>query len=148
MGFLGDLKNKLTGGAATVTIRVGNVKRGQAATVEIQAQAKASAKVSSVYLKVRAVETCQVRDSDWEGNRHTTETVRGRRVSYDNTITVAGAQQLESGQTYSWQAQLELPSNTNPSFNGAIIDHKWEIVAGLDMAGNDPDSGWQPLHVG
>lgn len=147
MGFLGDLKNKLTGGAATVTVRIGSVKRGQPAAVEVQAVAKAKAKVSGVYLIVRAVELCQVRDSDWDGNRHTTETVRGRRVSYENKMTIAGAQELENGQTYTWQAMLELPSSTNPSFNGTIIDHKWEIIAGIDMAGNDPDSGWQSLTV-
>jgi hypothetical protein len=147
MGFLGDLKNKVTGGAATVNVKAPPARRGQGVAVHIQATAKASAKVNAVYLLVRAIETCAVRDTDYEDGKRSSEVVKGRRISYETKITVAGAQSLEAGQTYNWEAQLDIPSSANPSFNGHMIDHRWEIQAGLDMSGNDPDSGWQPLMV-
>ncbi len=57
------------------------------------------------------------------------------------------ASEIQAGQVYNWEGVIELPGNTNPSLSGKLIDHKWEIQAGLDMPGNDPDSGWQTLSV-
>ena len=139
MGFFGDLKNKITGGAAVVNINVPQVQRGRAATVNVQATAKANGKVAAVYLLVRGVESCEFRE---DGER-----VSKSHVSYENRITISGAQELKLGETYQWQGQIELPSQALPSLSGKIIDHKWEIQAGLDMPGNDPDSGWQLLTV-
>jgi hypothetical protein len=147
MGFFKDLKNKVTGGAVTVTVTVPPVRRGQAAQVTVQATAKANAKVSSVYLLVRATESCEVKDTDTVDGKSRTETVRGRHTSYETRLQVAGSQELKEGQSYTWQTQLELPTSALPSLNGKIIDHEWEAQAGLDMTGNDPDSGWQSFQV-
>lgn len=147
MGFFKDLKNKVTGGAATVHVNVPSARRGQAVAVGVQATAKANAKVTAVYLLVRATETCEIKDSDHQDSKLRDEKIRGRKVSFETRIMVAGAQELKEGQTYNWEGQLELPQNVNPSFNGTMIDHEWEIQAGLDMTGNDPDSGWQTFQV-
>src|ERR1051326_1554087 len=56
MGFFKDLKNKVTGGAAVVSVNVPTAQRGRPANVQVQATAKANGKVSAVYLLVRAVE--------------------------------------------------------------------------------------------
>ena len=147
MGFFSNLKNKMTGGAADVRVNSTTVRRGQATSIRIEATAKADAKLNSVYLLVQAVESCEVKDSDWDGNKHTTETVRGRKTSFDTKVNVAGPSEIKNGQTYTWEARLELPMNVNPSFDGKIIDHTWQVQAGLDMAGNDPDSGWVKIDV-
>ncbi len=147
MGFFKDLKNKVTGGAATVHVQVPPARRGQAVAVNVQATAKANGKVNAVYLLVRGTETCEVKDNDHQDAKMKDEKVRGRKISFENRITIAGAQELKEGQTYNWEGVLELPSNVNPSFNGTMIDHEWELQAGLDMAGNDPDSGWQTFQV-
>ena len=147
MGFFSNLKNKITGGGATVNISVPSVVRGQPATVGIEVTAKADGKVNAVYLLINAVESCEVKDTDWNGTKHTTETVRGRKVSYENKITVAGPFELKTGQVYNFEGRIELPTSTNPSFDGKIIEHEWAIQAGLDMAGNDPDSGWIKFEV-
>ncbi len=140
MGFFKDLKNKITGGAATVRVSVPSAaRRGQALQVQVQAQAKASGKVSAVYLLVRGTETCE-----WKENN---EKVGNSKTSYENKITIAGAQDMKEGETYNWEGVIELPTNANPTFRGSLINHTWEIQAGLDMPGNDPDSGWQPLEV-
>jgi len=140
MGFFKDLKNKITGGAATVRVNVPAARRGQAVPVQVQATAKANGKATAVYLLVRATENAQFKDSN-------NEKVSGSKISYENRVMIAGAVDLKEGETYNWEGQVELPPNANPTLRGSIIDHTWEIQAGLDMPGNDPDSGWQSFDV-
>ncbi len=140
MGFFKDLKNKVTGGAATVRVNVPSARRGQAVPVQIQATAKANGKVSAVYLLIRATENAQFKTDGGEK-------VSGSKVSYDTRVSIAGAQELKEGETYNWEGIVELPTNSSPTLRGSIIDHTWEIQAGLDMPGNDPDSGWQAFDV-
>lgn len=70
----------------------------------------------------------------------------GRKTTYETRIQIAGATKLEQGQTYRW-GQVPIPPQLNPTFTGQMIQHVWEIQAGLDMTGNDPDSGWIPIQV-
>ena len=139
MGFFKDLKNKVTGGGATVRVTVPEAQRGRAVPVQVQATAKANGKVSAVYLLVRATESCEFKKDG--------EKIGDSKVSYESRIQIAGAQEIKEGQTYDWNGQLELPVNTNPTLRGALIEHSWQVQAGLDMAGNDPDSGWQAIDV-
>ena len=139
MGFFKDLKNKVTGGAATVRVTVPAAQRGRAVPVQVQATAKANGKVSAVYLLVRATESCEFKKDG--------EKIGESKTSYESRIQLAGAQEIKEGQTYNWDGQLELPVNTNPTLRGSLIDHTWEVQAGLDMTGNDPDSGWQTIDV-
>jgi hypothetical protein len=140
MGFFKDLMNKVTGGAATVRVNLpSSVKRGQAAAVQVQATAKANGKVSAVYLLVRSTELAEFKA---EG-----EKVRGEATGFETRIQIAGAQELKEGETYTWDGQLELPVTTYPTMRGQIVQHTWHVQAGLDMPGNDPDSGWQPVEV-
>jgi hypothetical protein len=139
MGFFKDLKNKITGGAATVRVSVPSVKRGQSVPVKVQATAKANGKVASVYLLVRGVE-----GAEWKENG---ERVHNSKLSFDTKVQISGAQDIKEGETYDWEGAIELPHTAQPTFRGALIHHTWEIQAGLDMPGNDPDSGWQPFEV-
>ena len=139
MGFFKDLKNKVTGGGATVRVTVPTVRRGQQSTVQIQATAKANGKVNAVYLLIRATESCE-----WKENN---EKVGQTRGSYETRVQVSGAQDLKEGETYNFEGRFELPMNVQPTFRGSLINHTWEIQAGLDMTGNDPDSGWVAFEV-
>lgn len=147
MGFFSNLKNAVTGGAATVSVQVPAGQRGSSVPFQIQAIAKSNGNVQSVYLLVRALESAQVSDTDYNGGQARKETVHGQRVTYETRIAVAGAMQLQEGQTYRWEGQLPLPTNANPSFAGQMVNHTWQIQAGLEMTGNDPDSGWQTVQV-
>jgi hypothetical protein len=140
MGFLKNLKNKVTGGAAEVTVEVGVGQRGQPFPIKVHALSKGSGKVSEVYLLVRATESCEFRDDH-------NNVVSGTHVSFETRIGIAGAMQLEDGKSYEWTGMLELPEDTNPTFEGELIQHVWEVMAGLDMPGNDPDSGWVAIEV-
>ncbi len=147
MGFLSNLKNAVTGGAATVQVEVGQAVRGQAMPFRVHATAKADAQVNGVYLLVRAVESAELKDTDWEGGKAHREIVRGRKVSWEQRVPVSGGGQLQNGQQYHWEGSVQLPANVGPSFQGHMIRHIWEVQAGLDMPGNDPDSGWVPVDV-
>jgi hypothetical protein len=140
MGFFKDLKNKVTGGAATVRVNVPTAQRGRATPVQVQATAKANGKVSAVYVLIRATESSNFKTVD--GAK-----VSGSKVSYETRVWIAGASEIKVGETYNFEGVIELPTNSNPSLRGSIIDHIWEIQAGLDMPGNDPDSGWQSFDV-
>jgi len=140
MGFFKDLKNKVTGGGATVRVNVPTAQRGRATPVQVQATAKANGKVSAVYVLIRATESSNFKTDD--GNK-----VSGSKVSYETRVSIAGASEIKEGETYNFEGVIELPTNSNPSLRGSIIDHIWEIQAGLDMPGNDPDSGWQSFDV-
>ncbi|HTL86249.1 MAG TPA: hypothetical protein VL856_13765 [Acidimicrobiia bacterium] len=139
MGFFKDLKNKITGGGATVRLSVPAVKRGQPATVQVEATAKANGKVAAVYLLIRGTES-----AEWKENN---EKVGNSKSSFETRVQIAGAQDIVEGQSYSWQGTFELPGNVQPTFRGALINHTYEIQAGLDMPGNDPDSGWVAFEV-
>ena len=139
MGFFKDLKNKVTGGAATVRVNVPAARRGQQVPVKVQATAKANGKVSAVYVLVRAVENAQFKRDG--------EKISESKISFETRVNIAGAMEIKEGQTYDFDGLLELPVNTNPTLRGSIIDHTWELQAGLDMPGNDPDSGWQSFDV-
>jgi hypothetical protein len=147
VGFLSGLKNAVTGGAAEVQLQCPAVQRGQVVTVQIWATAKSSANVAGVYLLVRAVEQANLRDTDWEDGHAHRENVHGTYTSYENRIPVSGPFQLQEGQQGQWQVQLQLPTDVGPSLSGNIISHEWALQAGLDMTGNDPDSGWIPIQV-
>jgi hypothetical protein len=147
MGFFSNLKNAVTGGAAMVQIKAPAARRGETVPLLIEATAKSNAKADSVYVLVRAVEHAQIKGTDYADGKSSTETVSGRKVTFETRIAIAGAQQLEQGRSYSWEGQFQIPANINPTFAGHMIHHTWEIQAALDMTGNDPDSGWQQLQV-
>ena len=44
-------------------------------------------------------------------------------------------------------ALLELGSGFNPEFTGRYARHYYQVFAGMDCFGNDPDSGWIRLNV-
>jgi hypothetical protein len=149
MGFLSNLKNAVTGGAASVQLHVpASVPRNESVPIRVTAMANSDCEIRGVYVLVRAMEEAQVRDTDFEEDGDIDrEIVRGRRASYENRIPLGGGQQLVEGQEYTWEGELQLPSNVGPSFRGQMIRHEWEMQAGLDARGNDPDSGWISIEV-
>ncbi len=146
MGFFDKLKSAasaVTGGSAKVTAQVeGAPARGENATVTIRATASADCKVDNVYLLVRCREEADVRDTDFDGGKVERETVRGRKTAWKTKLQVAGACQLSDGQSETWTASVSIPSDGLPTVRGQMVRVVWECQAGLDMFGNDPDSGW------
>jgi hypothetical protein len=151
MGFLDKIKSAtsaLTGGGAEVFVDLNNAERGMATPISIRGVAKADLKISSVYLLVRATEHASVEDRDQNEDGQTeTEIVTGRHLSYEARVEIAGSQEMSQGEEYNWEGEIMLPATTNPSIRGKMVRHTWEIQAGLDAFGNDPDSGWREIEV-
>lgn len=148
MGFFSNLKNAVTGGAATVAIDVpSSAARGDTIPIKVSATAKSAADAKSVYVIIRASEHAELRDTDYSGGRSTTEVVHGQRTSFEHKLVLATGVKLAAGQTGAWEGAFQIPTQTNPTYQGQIIRHVWQIQAGLEMTGNDPDSGWQTIQV-
>ena len=158
MGLFDKLKqaaNFVTGGAATVNVRPVNQVNDGNGPIELEIQARAKdvkCNVRNVYLKVRAVEEVVAKDIDLardEGGqvRSVREDVRNVYTTYETEIQVAGAQELEANQSYDWKVSIDIPQNMNGTYRGYNARHEWQVYAGLDMAGNDPDSGWVDLEI-
>ena len=73
-------------------------------------------------------------------------TVGTSRTFYDK-VPVAEAQALEAGGKYQWDVEIALPGDGTPSLENDEERHEWRMFAGLDRAGNDPDSGWVTVEV-
>lgn len=147
MGFFDKIKaaaNAVTGGAATVSISInGAPARGETLWVTVEAQAEANCKVDKVYLNIRCREEADVVDRDRDSDGATRrETIRGRETVYKQTHEISGPVEIEAGKGMAWQRGITLPDDALPSVKGKMIRVVWELEAGLDMLGNDPDSGW------
>ncbi|MCH2176873.1 MAG: hypothetical protein MK193_14210 [Lentisphaeria bacterium] len=156
MGFFDKvkaMKNAVTGGAAKVFVDVDNAKLGEPFMINITAEPQGcDVKFDRVYIMLRGREVVEVEDYDFtydvDGDSRTRrEIVRKSHTTYDIEKTVASAGELKDGDTGAWSIEVELPSHLLPTLQGRYVRHEYEIFAGLDCFGNDPDSGWVEVHV-
>lgn len=149
MGLFDKLKqaaNFVTGGGASVqlTMMAAEFDRTQPIKVKISAQVKdAPLNVTSVYLEVRSRESVSLRKTI----NGKTENIHDDHTGYTHKVQVSGAQTLEGGKSYDWEAEFTLPSNAQATYHGSMCKHVWEVMGGLDVKGNDPDSGWIEIKV-
>lgn len=154
MGLFSGLKNYITGGGAKVTLECsGEAIRGEPMSVTVTAViGETECKVSKVYLQIRGherVEIPGVMVAARQGNevRVDEQTCVRETTTLSTDVEVAGADTLKAGETYTWSVDITLPEDALPSYEGPSCLHRWQLCAGLDTRGNDPDSGWQDLTV-
>jgi len=153
MGFFKNLKNMITGGAAKVTLEVDQPSLTEPFTVRVQADiGDNDCAVRRVYLQVCGTESVEVPDVDVARQRGDStvierETVRTSVTTADFTVTIAPAETLKASHTYNWETEITLPPDCLPTYRGRLAQHLWQIKAGLDLPGNDPDSGWIDLDL-
>jgi hypothetical protein len=152
MGLFSKLKNSLTGGWAKVFVDCPGGLKCEEIPVNIRVVVGDNAiDVDRVYLKVRSREDInipnyRVRDKDTAGDVDY-HNVRAMETTYENEVTVAGAQSMDANGEYSFEGSFAVPENTSGTYLGKYARHVWEIFVGLDMKGNDPDSGWQEINI-
>ena len=156
MGFLDkvkSMKNAITGGAAKVFVDADSPKIGEPFTVTVRAQSQgATVKYDKVYLYVRGYEEVEVPDTDVvydsDGDSHRrTETVRATCVTFEHEMTVAPAGEIGADDTAEWTVEVNIPTSAPPPYRGRYTSHFYQVYAGLDCFGNDPDSGWIKLNL-
>ena len=145
---LKSVKNFVTGGGAEVHAQLPDVLvRGESATVSIRAEIKdASMDVSSVYINVRASETIDmvVEDND---DYHDLDRIYENNETFSDKFSLNIDQTLDAGQEYEWEIEIIIPEDARASYSGVYASNDWEIEAGIDVKGNDPDSGWIEIQV-
>lgn len=148
-----SMKNALTGGAATVYVDLEDAQIGSPFAVTVRVQSKdAEVKYNRVYLKVEGIEKVEVPDVDVQYNNNGDRTrrreiVRARSKTLQQELTVAEGGVLSANESVEWTVEVKLPEGATPPFRGKYTDHHYQVFAGLDCFGNDPDSGWKRLHV-
>ena len=143
-------KNFVTGGGADVSMNFDSaeVKLGESFKVTVTAVVKDTPlKMDKAYLKIRARETVEAKDRDHHNGKSTTENVRNSVNTWTHEMSITGAEQLEANESYTWEASVEIPASNNPTYRGRNAWHEYEVFAGLDVPGNDPDSGWKQITV-
>lgn len=158
MGFFDSIKsaaNFITGGGATVNVATAEQMNNgnEPIPVQIQVVVKDSdIDVRNIYLKVRAVEYIETVQQEVEIEADGDVEVENEHVTlshetYNTELIVDGAQTLEANETYTFETEISLPHSVPGSYYGHAAKHEWSIYAGLDIAGNDPDSNWVSIHV-
>ena len=130
----------VTGGGAKVFLTlVTSPSRQQPFHVQVKALvADSDIKPARVYVAVEGVETVNV--SAYVENRN--QTFSSTATTFQSDFLIAGAQELKAKQEYTWEGDVQIPQNVLPTYRGRNAQHEWRIKAGLDLPGNDPDSGW------
>ena len=150
MGFLDKIKsakNFVTGGGAEIELEVGQGELGGSLPVTMRVKVGGAAlDVQRAYIVIRAVESIRmtVRDRDDPGDR---DRINEHAETFKQEVDVFGAMQLEAGSEHHWPFELTLPPDAQPSYYGHHAQHEWQLMAALDIRGNDPDSGWVAVHV-
>ena len=154
MSIMGALR-RVTGGAAEVELTVENAKRGAKAKVTIDVHiGSAAVKAKRIYVKLRASETVDiprysVLSQPGQTGGSTTIRVTSDETVFSQEYVVAEAQELPSGSTQQFTAEIDIPAGALPTFDGKTIAMKWQALAGLDVAwSTDPSSGWKEFVVG
>ncbi len=154
MGLFSKIKNFITGGAAEVSILFEEIETDGSKPIRlfVSALAKDDCTIKEVYLDIRERETYKKRvqqsTTDSEGNSSTLYEDQTRYEDhYTKQIILASDVKLKSGEEKKWLAEFELPHDALSTYHGQEVFLKWEMQAGLDMPGNDPDSGWQAFIV-
>jgi len=156
MGFFSKLKNTLTGGWADVTLDAPGGRRGDSIAVTVRVRMKGEPiAISRVYVRLTCAEIIDIPGYQIPAAGTTASATPGRdRVDIharesllDQDSTLAPAQTLAANQEYEFKGRIEIPNTCPPSFGGRHARIEWQVLAGLDMKGNDPDSGWRTISV-
>ncbi len=147
MGIFDKLKNAanfVTGGGASVELAIpdGNLGSPLIATVHIKTK-KDNLEVKNVYLNIRCSETTKEEISTEDGP----EIKENEEVLYDNKLIIAEGSTFEGGKEYSFSKEIVLPQDSKATMSENNVDIIWEFQAGLDVKGNDPDSGWIKVNL-
>ena len=153
MGFFSKLADAVTGGWVKVYLQWSEPVLGKPIQVRVNVDAIRSDKdIGGVYVQVIAEEKVTVPDvhvaETFSGVlREKVEAVSHTAITYDQKFSIGGPQLLKTGQTYEWSGTITIPADARPTYLGVNASHSWRVIAGLEVKGNDPDSGWTTIPV-
>jgi hypothetical protein len=153
MGIFSKLADAVTGGWVKVHLQWSDTVLGQPIQVRVNADSVNSDKdIDGVYIRVVAEEKVTVPKVAIAENvggtlQQKTEDVSNTVITYDQKFPIAGPQPLKAGQACEWTGAIVIPADARPTYLGINATHTWRIMAGIEIKGNDPDSGWTTIPV-
>ena len=154
MGFLSNLKNNLTGKWADVTVRADPARRGETLTLTVDVSVRdTDIQANKIVAKVQCIERVEVRVRRSAGHNDdgpsfsSSDSESQQATLFEQEVVLAGGQSLSAGSAQSFTGEMHLPPNVPPTFTGRNARVQWRVMGSVDMKGNDPDSGWQPLMI-
>lgn len=156
MSILNKLVNYVTGGSAEVHMNLDEATLKKPFNAKVKAKIfRDTIKVERVYILIRCLEGKLI-EFEAKDDRPLTdnEKILNQMKEWNiKTIAevehiVSGRQKLAKDEIFEWETTIDLTKQTKLSVNEDKYFIKWEAQAGLDVPGNDPDSGWQEFKVG
>lgn len=151
MGFMDKLKGAVkavTGGSAKVDIEYSTeaLMPGETLSVTITITSTVGdMKSKGVFIDVQSEEVVNINKNV---SQQLESNLRVSRETFKQSFQVAPEFVLAAGETQTFEGEITLPPNVQPSYSGQFTQHKWSIRGRLDVRGNDPDSGFKPMRVG
>lgn len=151
MGFMDKLKGAVkavTGGSAKVEMDYPShaVLPDDAMSVTVTITSTVGdLKTNGVFIDIRAEEVINVNKT---ASQQLENNLRVSRETFKQSFQIASDFMLGAGETKTFEGEVTLPPNVQPSYNGQFTQHKWSIRGRLDVRGNDPDTGFKPMRVG
>ncbi len=154
MGIFSKLADAVTGGWTKVHLQWSDPVLGKPIQVRVNADSLKSDKdIEGVYIQIQAEEKVKLPEV------HIAETINGvvkekieevsrSAITFDQKFPIGGPQPLKAGQAYEWSGTITIPGDARQTYLGLNASHTWRIMAGLEVKGNDPDSGWTTITVG
>lgn len=152
MGFFDKVKsmvNTVTGGSAKVSVAAPEASLTKPFRVDVTARSTGGkVKYEKVYVYLRGVERVSIPDAEVSvpdangASRTGKQTVSASGHTLELTFQAAGPGEIDAGAEAAWSVEVTLPATAVPEFRGKFTEHFYEVYAGLDCFGNDPDSGW------
>lgn len=155
MGIFNKIVDYVTGGSAEVNVDISKASVQEPFTAKIAAKiSKNTLHVDKVYLLIRCKEGKLNRIVPTDGQPLTdNEKILNEMEDWDEKILfekefkVSGSAELKKEKSYNWEVKIDITEH--PVTSEKTEDHfvQWEAQAGLDVPGNDPDSGWKEFKV-
>lgn len=150
--------NSITGGAADISLKLDDAKRGGKIPVAVNVTVMSEAiNPSRVYIEVRGSENIAIQDYKLPDEKDAKGQVvpgSGKSIDvkhennvYQKEFTLTQGQALEARSHHTFTGEIELPADAPPTCAGKCATISWQARAGLDMRGNDPNSPWQTIKV-
>ncbi|MDW7691555.1 hypothetical protein R9C00_17590 [Flammeovirgaceae bacterium SG7u.111] len=150
-------KSVVTEKVAKVTVDIQDPKLGEPFKVVVNTSiSHQDLNINGVYVKIRGIErviitNVKIPAASDVGVNGDVEIVGVdlQRSAETNELeqSIYGPANLTANEDYVWEAEVQLPQGALPSYRGFNAAHEWEILAGLDARGFDPDSGWKKFIV-
>lgn len=155
MGLFSKLINYMTGGSAEVKVEIQNANLSSPFPVSVSAKIHDhDLQCEKIYILIRCTEKKKevFKPVDGENLTDNEKIVQEMdnwesEVLYENEIQVAPKCLLKNGVKYNWPLHIDLTNQSMPTVHGKNHKVIWEVQGAIDVAGNDPDSGWVEFDV-